>query len=64
MEERDRGEEADDEGEEHDQGRYTLPLGNIKVLVKMVLVMIVMVMRGKNTTKADIHFHLATSRFS
>ena len=66
MEERDRGEKADDEGEEHDQGRHTLPSGNIKVLMKMVLVMIVMlmVMRGKNTTKADIHFHLATSRCS
>ena len=33
--------------------------------MKMVIVMIVMVMvmRGKNPTKADIHFHLARSRW-
>ena len=63
MEERDRGEEEDDEGEEHDQGRHTLPPGNVKVLMKMVLLRFVMVMlmRGKNNTQADIHIHLARS---
>ena len=30
----------------------------------MVMIVMVMVMRGKNTIKADIHFHLATSRCS
>ena len=37
VEERDRGEEADDEGEEHDQGGYSLPLGNVKVAMMMVI---------------------------
>ena len=38
MEERDRGEEADDEGEEHDQGGHTLPSGNVKVAMGMVMI--------------------------